>query len=292
MLYTSAMATETTPVAAPTKLNGSPGSAEPWSAVRTARGRLQVLGEMTVLGLRVLVALATPPFVWWREFLRQCVFVMRVSIVPLAIAVPTYAFGGPGIQGGGFLTELGAVDRVGGVVIIGTIRDFGVFVVASYVAGIYGTTIAAEFGARKIREEIDALQVLGVDILHYMIAPRVAALTVMLATFTSLIIVFGTFGGWVAGTILLDATPSAFFSTYFLNSSWLDVLQSYGKSIVIGFLVGVVCCYRGITTTGGAEGVGRSVNSAIVDSLIVIFFVNLVYTMIFVSAFPQIQVLR
>jgi phospholipid/cholesterol/gamma-HCH transport system permease protein len=247
---------------------------------------------MTVLGLRVAVALGTPPFVWRREFLRQCIFVLRASIVPLAIAVPIYSFGGPGVQGGGFLTELGAIDREGGFIVIGAIRDFGVFVVASYVAGIYGTTIAAEFGARKIREELDALQVLGVDVLHYMIAPRVAALTVMLAAFTSLIIVFGTFGGWVAGTILYDSTPAAFFSTYFLNSSWLDILQSYGKGVVIGFLVGVVCCYRGVKTTGGAEGVGRSVNEAIVDSLIVIFFVNLVFTMIFVSKFPEIQVLR
>src|SRR5581483_9273470 len=100
--------------------------------------------------------------------------------------------------------------------------------VASYVAGIYGTTITAEFGARKIREELDALKVLGVDPLHYMVVPRVLATAAMMSIFTAFIIVFGTLGGWVAATHVYGATPSAFFRTYFLNSSWLDVVQSYG----------------------------------------------------------------
>jgi phospholipid/cholesterol/gamma-HCH transport system permease protein len=267
-----------------------PLSSRPQS--RSVRQRLRDLGEMTVLAGQVLVALLTPPFVWRREFIRQCVFVLKASFVPLAIAVPIFGFGSPGVQGGGFLTELGAIDRDGGFVVIGVIRDFGIFVVASYVAGIYGTTITAELGARKIRDELEALEVMGVDSLNYMVAPRVLALTAMLCLFTSLIIVFGTFGGWIAATILFDATNSAFFNTFFLNSSWIDVLSSYGKAIMIGFSVGIVCCYKGLKVEGGAEGVGRAVNEAIVASLIIIFFVNLVYTMLFVSVFPEIQVLR
>jgi phospholipid/cholesterol/gamma-HCH transport system permease protein len=247
---------------------------------------------MAVLGARVVLATGRPPFAWRREFVRQCIFVLQAAAIPLAVAVTVYAFGGPGIQGGGFLQQLGAEDRLGGFIVIGVIRDFGVFVVASFVAGIYGTTVAAEFGARKIRDELDALEVLGVDTITYMVVPRVLAMAVMISLFTGFIIVFGTLGGYLAGTRLYGAQTTAFFTTYFLNSSWLDLVQSYVKGVLIGFIVGVVCCYKGLEVTGGAEGVGRAVNESIVLSLLVIFFVNLVLTMVYVSMFPGIEVLR
>jgi phospholipid/cholesterol/gamma-HCH transport system permease protein len=259
---------------------------------RTLAQRVADLGEMAVLGLQVIVVAVTPPFVWWREYLRQCVFILKASFLALGLAVTVYAFGAPGIQGGGLLQELGGIDRDGGFIVIGVIRDFGVFVVASFVAGIYGTTVTAEFGARKIGEELDALEVLGIDLLKYMIAPRVLAMMTMMSIFTAFIVVFGTLGGYIAATQLYDATTAAFFHTYFLNSSWLDLIQSFAKGLIIGFLVGVVCCFKGIKVSGGAEGVGRAVNEAIVASLLVIFFVNLVATMVYVSVFPGIEVLR
>jgi phospholipid/cholesterol/gamma-HCH transport system permease protein len=254
--------------------------------------RITELGEMTLLAAAVLGALTRPPFAWWREYLRECVFILRASLLALGLAVTVYAFGAPGLEGGGFLQQLGGVDRLGGFIVIGVIRDFGIFVVASFVAGIYGTTVAAELGARRIREEIDALEVLGVDITTYLVAPRVLALTTMLSIFTGFIVVFGTLGGYLAATHLYGATRGAFFNTFFLNSSWLDLLQSYGKGLIIGFLIGIVCCYRGLKVAGGAESVGRAVNQAVVGALFVIFFVDLVTTMVYVATFPGIEVLR
>jgi phospholipid/cholesterol/gamma-HCH transport system permease protein len=254
--------------------------------------RISDLGEMAMLAGDVLRILVRPPFPWWREYLRQCVFILRASFLALGLAVTIYAFGAPGLEGGGFLQQLGGVDRIGGFIVIGVIRDFGIFVVASFVAGIYGTTVAAELGARRIREELDALEVLGVDLKTYLIAPRVLALTTMLSVFTAFIVVFGTLGGYIAATQLYGATSSAFFTTFFLNSSWLDIVQSYGKGLIIGFLIGIVCCYKGLKASGGAESVGRAVNEAVVASLIVIFFVDLVTTMVYVATFPGIEVLR
>jgi phospholipid/cholesterol/gamma-HCH transport system permease protein len=279
----------------------SPSAARPGAPPATAKRsnpharslarRVADMGEMTVLGAQVLLSIVRPPFVWRREFLRQCVFILQASFWALGVAVTVYAFGAPGLEGGGYLQQLGGIDREGGFIVIGVIRDFGVFVVASFVAGIYGTTVAAELGARKIREELDALEVLGVNVIDYMVVPRVLALTLMLSLFTAFIIVFGTLGGFLAATLLYNDVHSA-FTTYFLNSSWLDVLQSYGKGIIIGFVIGIICCFKGLRVSGGAEGVGRAVNEAIVGSLLVIFFINLVVTMVYTATFPQIEVLR
>ncbi|MHB8691029.1 MAG: MlaE family ABC transporter permease [Solirubrobacteraceae bacterium] len=259
---------------------------------RSLHERISDLGEMAMLAGDVLRILVRPPFPWWREYLRQCVFILRASFLALGLAVTIYAFGAPGLEGGGFLQQLGGVDRLGGFIVIGVIRDFGIFVVASFVAGIYGTTVAAELGARRIREELDALEVLGVDLKIYLVAPRVLALTTMLSMLTAFIVVFGTFGGYIAAHYLYTTTTSAFFTTFFLNSSWLDIVQSYGKGLIIGFLIGIVCCYKGLKVSGGAESVGRAVNEAVVASLIVIFFVDLVTTMVYVATFPGIEVLR
>jgi phospholipid/cholesterol/gamma-HCH transport system permease protein len=259
---------------------------------RTIAERISEFGEMVVLGLQVVVVALTPPFRWWREYLRQCAFILTASFLALALAVTVYAFGGPGLQGGGYLQEVGGIDRIGGLIGVGVIRDFGVFVVASFVAGIYGTTATAELGARKIGDELEALEVLGVDITTYMVVPRVLAPMTMMSMFTSFIVVFGVIGGWIAGHVLYDATTASYIHTLFLNLSWLDVMEAYARGLIIGFLVGVVCCYKGINVSGGAEGVGRAVNEAIVGSLLVIFFINLVATMVYASLFPQIYVLR
>jgi phospholipid/cholesterol/gamma-HCH transport system permease protein len=269
---------------------GTPGRSD--TGGRTMHERISDLGEMAMLAGDVLRILIRPPFPWWREYLRQCVFILRASFLALGLAVTIYAFGAPGLEGGGFLQQLGGVDRLGGFIVIGVIRDFGIFVVASFVAGIYGTTVAAELGARRIREELDALEVLGVDPKIYLVAPRVLALTTMLSVLTAFIVVFGTLGGYIAAHYLYSTTTSAFFTTFFLNSSWLDIVQSYGKGLIIGFLIGIVCCYKGLKVSGGAESVGRAVNEAVVASLIVIFFVDLVTTMVYVATFPGIEVLR
>jgi phospholipid/cholesterol/gamma-HCH transport system permease protein len=245
-----------------------------------------------VLFAETAVALATPPFVWRRECVRQCIFIVTVSMAPLALAVTAFAFSAPGLQGAGFFSQLGATDRVGGFIVLGVVREFGVFTIASVVAGICGTTITAELGARKIREELDALVVLGVSPLHYFVAPRVMALTLMMAVLNMFLLVFGTLGGWLAAVGIYHATSGSFFTTFFLNSSWIDLVASEIKAILLGGMIGGICCYKGLAVSGGAEGVGRAVNEAVVGCLIAIFFVNLLYTLFFLSMFPSVEVLR
>jgi phospholipid/cholesterol/gamma-HCH transport system permease protein len=256
------------------------------------RERIVRFGGMVVLAYQVAVALVTHPKKWRREFVRQLVIMTKATIVPIMIAVPLYAFGAPGIQGGGGLAQLGAPERDGGFIVIGVIREFGLFVTASYVAGVVGTMITAELGARKIREELDALRVIGVDPIVSMVAPRVLAMTLLMGALNMVMLVGGTLGGYAASVGLFGATPSGFLTTFFLNTSWLDLVAAELKLLLLGVMIAVICCYKGLNAKGGAEGVGRAVNESVVSCLICIFAVNLVYTQIFLALFPQVEVLR
>jgi phospholipid/cholesterol/gamma-HCH transport system permease protein len=250
------------------------------------------LGGMAALSVRVLVALVRPPFVWRREFVLQCIFILRVSLFPIAVSIAAWGFAGPGLEAGNFLVTFGTIDRSGGFMVVAIVREFGTFVTATVVAGVVGTTITAELGARKIRDELDALAVMGVDPIAYMVAPRVLALTVMMMVLDMFALVFGVFGGFLASVGILGGTTGAFLTDFFANSTFLDLAASVIKVGIFGAMIGVISCYKGLSVTGGPEGVGRAVNEAVVGSLIAIFLVNLVYTQYFLAAYPQVSVFR
>jgi phospholipid/cholesterol/gamma-HCH transport system permease protein len=254
--------------------------------------RLETMGGMAALGVRALVALARPPFVWRRQFVLQCIFILRVSLIPIVVSIAAWGFSGPGLQAGNFLVTLGSIDRSGGFMVVAIIREFGTFVTATILAGIVGTTITAELGNRKIREELDALRVLALDPISYLVAPRILALVVMMIVLDLFAFVAGVFGGYVADVGILGGTSGAFFSNFFANTTVLDLFGSVVKVGIFGFLIGVICCYKGLTASGGPEGVGRAVNQAVVGCLLAIFIVNLVYTQYFLAAYPQVSVLR
>jgi len=261
-------------------------------SARPAYLRTRRVGGMLVLALRAFIALTRPPFAWRREFVLQTIFILRVSLLPIALSIAAWGFAGPGLQAGNFLVTFGTIDRAGGFMVVAIVREFGTFVTATVVAGVVGTTITAELGARKIREELDALQVLGVDPITYMVAPRILALAVTMMALDVIALVFGVLGGYVASVGILGGTSGGFLVNFFANTTFLDLAASVVKVGIFGVLIGVICCYKGLNVKGGAEGVGRAVNEAVVGCLIAIFFVNLVYTQYFLAAFPDVGVFR
>jgi phospholipid/cholesterol/gamma-HCH transport system permease protein len=160
------------------------------------------------------------------------------------------------------------------------------------VAGVVGTTITAELGARKIRDELDALVVMGVDPIARMVAPRILALATMMMVLDMFALVFGVFGGYLAAVGVLGGTTGGFLTNFFANATFLDLAASVIKVGIFGVIIGVICCYKGLNVSGGPEGVGRAVNEAVVGCLVAIFLVNLVYTQYFLAAYPQVGVFR
>ncbi len=123
------------------------------------------------------------------------------------------------------------------------------------IAGVAGTSITADLGARKVREELDALQVLGVDPVKNLVVPRFLALMLVTGLFNIYAILFGLFGGILA-ELLNGGSLGPFWTTLFANSDTTDMWGSTLKTTMFGALIAIVCCYKGMSASGGAEGVG------------------------------------
>jgi phospholipid/cholesterol/gamma-HCH transport system permease protein len=216
--------------------------------------------------------------------LRLCWFAMIVTSVALS-------FGPTGIQAAGFLNLFGAIDRLGGLFVLAVIREFAPLVCSVVMAGVAGTAMTADLGARKIREELDALMVLGVDPIKSLVVPRFLSLMMLTGLFDIYALIFGTFGG-VLATLVNDAPVGGFFATYFTNATPTELWGSLLKTLLMGGIIAIVCCYKGLTASGGPEGVGRAVNQAVVIAFLGIGAINYVFTQTLLATHPELSTIR
>ena len=252
---------------------------------------LEQVGDMMILTGKTLVSALRPPYPYGTEFVQQFLFMLRLCWLPLTISTIAFGYGAPGLQAGNFLVLFGAIDRLGGFFVLSSIREFAPFVTAIIMAGVGGTAITADLGARKIREELDALQVLGVDPIKNLVVPRFLALMVATGLFNAYAICFGITGG-VLATLSFDAPLGGFFATLLNNASVPDLWGSVLKTTIFGGIIAVVSCYKGMTASGGAEGVGRAVNQAVVIEFLGIFAFNYVFTQTLLATHPEISVIK
>src|SRR5215475_3966241 len=256
-----------------------------------ARHVLEEFGDMMILTGRTVWSALRPPYPYGGELVSQFLFALRLVWFPLLISTVAINYGAPGLQAGDFLTLFGALDRLGGFFVLAAIREIGPFVTGVCVAGIAGTAITADLGARKIREELDALQVLGVDPIKNLVVPRFLALMLVTGLFDIYALIFGIFGGIVA-TLVNNAPLGPFWATFFNNASTTDLWGSVVKTTIFGAIIAIVCCYKGMTASGGAEGVGRAVNQAVVIAFLGVFAFNYAFTQTLLATHPEITVIK
>ena len=249
------------------------------------------LGDMMILTGRTLVSAVRPPYPYGGEFISQFIFALRVCWFPLLISTIAFGFGAPGLQAANALVILGALDRLGGFFVLASIREFAPFVDAIIMAGVAGTAITADLGARKIREELDALQVLGVDPIKNLVVPRFLALMLLTGLFDIYALIFGVVGG-VFADLVFSEPLAGFWATFFTNASVTELWGSVLKTTMFGAIVAIVCCYKGMTASGGAAGVGRAVNQAVVIALLAVFAFNYVFTQTLLATHPDILVIK
>jgi phospholipid/cholesterol/gamma-HCH transport system permease protein len=185
----------------------------------------------------------------------------------------------------------GIPERLGSFFLMASVREFAPWINAMVVAGVMGTAITADLGARRIREEFDAMEVLGVDPVRTIILPRVIALTIMTGLMDVVALCFGVFGGLLAAWEL-KANSSAYFNNFWNNATTTDMWCSVVKTALFGLIIGVVCCYKGYRAEGGPIGVGRAVNQAVVIAFAGIWMFNFAFTTLMLGLNPDMQVYR
>ncbi|MBI3039735.1 ABC transporter permease [bacterium] len=178
------------------------------------------------------------------------------------------------VQIGYQFTQLGAQRYVGGVVSMAMARELAPILTAIVVAGRVGSAIAAELGTMKITEQIDALETMATNPVDYLVVPRFLACTFMLFILTIFTNVVGMLGGSVVAIYQIGMTLVTFKDSILQNLKVYDIMGGLFKGMVFGAIIGLVGCYKGFTTEGGAEGVGKSTTGAVVLTIILILAVN------------------
>ncbi|WP_072621393.1 MlaE family lipid ABC transporter permease subunit [Spirulina major] len=208
-----------------------------------------------------------------RNTLEQCVSVGPGSLV---IALVTAAFVGMvfTIQVAREFLYFGAGSAVGGVLAIALTRELAPVLTAVVLAGRVGSAFAAEIGTMRVTEQIDALQMLKTDPIDYLVIPRIIACSLMLPVLTLLSLLVGIIGGLVVSHNLYGISQTVFLDSVKNFVSLWDIVSAMLKAAVFGAMVAVIGCSWGLTTTGGAKGVGESTTTAVVTSLLAIFIAN------------------
>jgi phospholipid/cholesterol/gamma-HCH transport system permease protein len=248
---------------------------------------LEEVGNMVILTGKTVVSAVRPPYTYGPEFVGQFMFALKLCWFPLLISTVAFGYEAPGLQAADFLVLFGALDRLGGFFVLASIREFAPFVTAVVLAGVAGTAITADLGARKIREELDALQVLGVDPIKNLVVPRFLALMIVTGLFDIYALLFGIFGGMLA-TLVNHAPLGPFLATLANNAETTDLWASVLKTTLFGAIIAIVCCYKGMTASGGPAGVGRAVNQAVVIAFLGIFSFNYAFTQVLLATHPSI----
>jgi phospholipid/cholesterol/gamma-HCH transport system permease protein len=264
-----------------------------WAGRPTVPGKafVDTVGAIVVLTARTVLSAVRPPFPFAKEFVAQFLFALRMCWMPMILAAFAFTYGPAGIQSANFLSLFGALDRLGGLYVLVVVREFAPLVCALVVAGVAGTAMCADLGARKVREELDALQVLGVDPVKNLVVPRFLALVLATSMFNIYALIFGTVGG-VLATVVNGGSLGPFWATYFNNASTTELAGSLAKTALFGGAIAVVCCFKGLNASGGAEGVGRAVNQAVVMSFLAIGVINFAFTQTLLALNPILSVPR
>lgn len=198
----------------------------------------------------------------------------------LLIALVTAAFVGMvfTVQVAREFINLGAATAVGGVLALSLSRELAPVLTAVVIAGRVGSAFAAEIGTMRVTEQIDALLMLRTDPIDYLVIPRAIACCLMLPILTITCLVTGMAGGLLVAITLYDISPSVFLDSARNFMKVGDIFSAAIKAFCFGGLIAIIGCSWGLTTTGGAKGVGQSTTTAVVTALLAIFIANFFLT--------------
>lgn len=219
-------------------------------------------GGIALLFLTTLVYTFRPPF-RLRLFFKQMEF---VGVNSLLVVVLTALFSGMvmAFQGYHALSKFGGESLLGGLVALSLVRELGPVLTSLMVTARAGSAMAAELGSMRVTEQIDALEVMAVNPVHYLVVPRFWAAVIMVPLLTIIADLVGIAGGYLVGVMLLKVDAGIFIRKMQEMVEWVDLSSGIYKAFVFGGLLSIIGCYKGYNASGGAEGVGRATTEAVV----------------------------
>jgi phospholipid/cholesterol/gamma-HCH transport system permease protein len=241
-------------------------------------------GRLFALFLDVVRLTFKRPF-QGREFIQQAWFIASVTILPTAlVAIP---FGAViALQLGTLTRQISAQSFTGAASVLAVIREASPIVCALLIAGAGGSAICADLGSRKIRDEIDAMEVLGISPVQRLVVPRVLACMLVSTALNGLVSVVGVAGGYFFNVILQGGTPGAYLASFSALAQLPDLYAGEIKALIFGLIAAVVASYKGLNAGGGPKGVGDAVNQSVVITFLLLFFVNFVLTAVYFQVVP------
>jgi phospholipid/cholesterol/gamma-HCH transport system permease protein len=202
------------------------------------------------------------------------ILTMGVQTLPIIMIMSFFVGMVLALQSGYQLMMFGLTDLLGSIVFLSLLKELAPVQAAVLMLAKVGTSITAELGTMKVSEEIEAINIMGIDVTNYLIVPRFWACilsTIMLVIYTNLI---GLFGGALVAVNYVGISLSEFMNSAFLYVRVIDVTGNIIKAVVFGVIVAIISCYYGINVKGGSEGVGKATTSTVVVSFLSLLIAN------------------
>lgn len=238
----------------------------------------QNIGQLVLLFLAVVRALPRT----WRERRKvgEQIFDIGNASLFMACVLSLFIGGVLSLQVGPVLVERGLGSALGGLVALSLCKELAPVMMSVLIAGRIGSAMAAELGSMRVYQEIDALRTLNLNPVHFLVLPRVVAVSFALPC----LVIFSNLVGWLGGALVamhnerVAVSWNAFFTDLQQQVEVSDIANGLIKSFVFAVVIGVVSCHQGLTTIGGPRGIGRSVTKAVVNSFVLILILDYVLT--------------
>ena len=258
------------------------------SFVDRMRAGVVTSGKLVVLGTEAtstaVTDIARGRFSW-SEFLLQAWFMTKVSLLPtILVAIPFGVI--TSVQIGAVASQIGANSFSGAVNGIGVLRQGAPLVTSLMIAGAVGSAICSDLGARQVREEIDAMKVMGINPVQRLVSPRVVAALIVALLLTVIVAITAMTTAFVMN--VSDGTISAgtYINSFVSFSDPMDLVIAELKALIFGFIATIVAAHKGLSASGGPKGVADAVNQAVVLSVILLAVVNVVITQVYSMLSP------
>jgi phospholipid/cholesterol/gamma-HCH transport system permease protein len=259
---------------------------------RHPKAAVSTVGDQFVLGIRTLqwffIDLFTGKF-RWQEFVRQGAFMAGTAVLPtILVALPLGVT--LSVQFSQLAGQVGATSLSGAASGLVVVRQAASLVAAMLMAAAVGSAITADLGARTMREETSAMEVMGVSVIRRLVVPRFVAAIMVSIALTGLVCFVGFIASYLFNVFSQGGAPGSFVATFSSFATTGDMLLALFKAVIYGAIVSIVSCQKGLATKGGSAGVANSVNAAVVESILLLMIVNVGISQLYIMLFPRVGI--